>query len=537
MRRPGLGRWRFLMADKLLIGISAQGATAAHWRGNRITDCRMYANDEGGLTEFREHLQSFSNVPVHVMVDAVEEDYRFETLPHAFGSDRDEMVVRKLKQHYRNTPYVTAWLLGRDSGKRRDDRYLFSALTNPELIGGWLQALSARGLPIAGIYLLPMVNAALTEKLDVKAPNLLMVAQHASGLRLTFFRERQFRLSRLTRGDSGRAENRTRYFAEEISNTRLYLHALRTLTLDEHLSVLLIDLSDELAEVAVNIAHDNPSLECVRLGRQELTTRLGISESLLDASPYTPYLHLLGLKTPQSNLAPAPVTAGYKRYQARRAIHAGCAALALGAGIWAGANLFQIAMLRGDAEDAARRTAQLSAQYQEATRQFPQAPASADNLKRAVEIAQKLRENLRTPENMMRLVSGALEASPSVVLRQFAWKYGTTELEGEGAAASRPAASPGPAAAAPTSPGLARRQSGLIEGEIRPFRGDYRAAIETINAFAGRLAKDPAVAEVRVTKLPLNVNPTLSLAGNTLDTPEQSGTADFKLLVVFKPNP
>ncbi|MBI2508873.1 MAG: hypothetical protein HYV99_02475, partial [Betaproteobacteria bacterium] len=276
------------MADKLLIGISAQGATAAHWRGNRIAECRVYAGDEGGVAGFGEYLQSCANVPVYVMVDAVEEDYRFETLPHAFGSDRDEMVARKLKQHYRNTPYATAWRVGRDSGKRRDDRYLFSALTNPELIGGWLQALTARGLPVAGIYLLPMVNAALPERLDAKAPNLLIVAQHAGGLRLTFFRERQFRLSRLTRGDSGRAENRSRYFAEEISNTRLYLHALRTLTLDEHLSVLLIDRGDELEEVAVNIARDNPSLECVRLGRRELTARLGITESLRGASPYAP---------------------------------------------------------------------------------------------------------------------------------------------------------------------------------------------------------------------------------------------------------
>jgi hypothetical protein len=83
---------------------------------------------------------------------------------------------------------------------------------------------------------------------------------------------------------------------------------------------------------------------------------------------------------------------------------------------------------------------------------------------------------------------------------------------------------------------LFRRQSALIEGEIRPFRGDYRSAIETINAFATRLGKDQTVAEVRVVKLPLNVNPALSLAGNTLDNPDQSAIADFKVLLVLKPN-
>ncbi|MCW5605444.1 MAG: hypothetical protein KIT18_12955, partial [Burkholderiales bacterium] len=82
-----------------------------------------------------------------------------------------------------------------------------------------------------------------------------------------------------------------------------------------------------------------------------------------------------------------------------------------------------------------------------------------------------------------------------------------------------------------------RRQSGLIEGEVRPFRGDYRGAIETINAFAGRVAADPAVAEVQVLKLPLNVNPTLQLSGNTLDSGEQTGTADFRMLIVLKTAP
>jgi hypothetical protein len=43
------------------------------------------------------------------------------------------------------------------------------------------------------------------------------------------------------------------------------------------------------------------------------------------------------------------------------------------------------------------------------------------------------------------------------------------------------------------------------------------------------------VAEVRVVKLPLNVNPTQPLAGNTLDSPDQNATADFKLVLVLKP--
>jgi len=302
------------------------------------------------------------------------------------------------------------------------------------------------------------------------------------------------------------------------------------MTLDEHLTVLLIDRGDELQEEAAGVARENPSLDCVRLGRGELAGRLGIDNSLLEASPYAIYLHLLGLKAPLSNLAPASTMVGYRRYQARRAIYAACGALAVAAAVWSGTNLYQTVMLRGDTEDAARQTALLSSQYLEITRQFPQAPTSAENLKKTVEIAQRLRATAHTPQKVMALLGRALETSPAIVIREFGWKYGVTEIEAEGAGARTLDAAPSARA-----PAGQRKESALLDGEVRPFRGDYRSAIVTINGFAGRLAEEPEVSEVKVIKLPLNVNPALSLSGNTLDNPEQGGTAEFKLLLVLKP--
>ncbi|MDP1717944.1 MAG: hypothetical protein Q8L40_07675 [Burkholderiales bacterium] len=520
------------MADKLLICISAGQVSAAHWTGSKIADCRIFTHDDSGLAAFKEYLAPFSTVPVYFMVDAVEEDYRFETLPHTYGSDRSNMVGRKLKQHYRNSPYTAAWLQGRESGKRRDDRYLFSALTNPELVANWLQVVSEKGLPVAGVYLLPMVSMALLDKLQIKAPNLLVVAQHSSGLRLTFFRNRQFRLSRLTRNDSDgiEAADRTRFIAEEISNTRLYLHALRITTLDEPLMVLLLDRQEEFGDSAQVIARDNPGLSCQRLGRAEIASQLGISDEQLGLSRDVIYLYLLGLKAPASNLASPAITAGFRHYRMRRVVYTATAAIAMAAVAWGGFNSYLLMDTSAQALAAAHQTAQQQALYQEATRQFPAAPASSENLKKAVEVEKKLRESARTPDMMMSVISAALDASPAITLREFAWKYASTEIESGGTAGRSASESAAPAGAA-----LPRKQSGLIEGEVRPFRGDYRAAIDTINEFAGRLGRDPRVQEVRVVKLPLNVNPTLSLSGNTQDTREQSGSAEFRVVIVLKP--
>ena len=521
------------MSDKLLISISARQVSAARWRKDRFSGCDIFTYSEEGLAAFREYLAPLRGMVAHVMVDAVEEDYRYELLPHSAGSARGEMVNRKLRQNYRNTPYTNARIVGRDTGKRRDDRYLLCALTNPELIAGWVQAVIERGLPLAGIYLLPTVgHHGLLERLQLKQVNLLVVSSNSSGLRLTFFRGGELRVSRLARIDST-AATAVKSYAEEISNTRLYLHGLRITTLDEPLSLLLVDHDDTLTELAGAIARDNPFIECHRLGREEIVARLGISAPALDSSADALYLHLLGLHAPDSNLAPPDATSGYRQHQARRGIYALTGAATLVIALWSSYNWYRIFDIRldtqSDTTSAARQTEQLRAEYQQATQQFPATPTSADNLRRAVEISQKIGATLRSPGDMMNVVSQALDRNPAIVLKMIGWKYGVTNIE---SGSSKAAAPRFPATAAGT-----RRQSGLVEGEVQPFRGDYRSAIETITRFADTIAQQPGVAEVKVVKLPLDINPGQTLAGNTTEASEQAGKAEFKLLLVLKATP
>ena len=518
------------MADKLLVSVSASQVSAARWHGRRFAVCDVFPYGDEGLAAFRDYLAQIRDLPVHMMVDAVEEDYRFESLPHSFGSDRSEMVNRKLKQHYRNSPYCSARLQGRDTGKRRDDRYLFCALTNPDLINPWVQAVIERGLPVAGIYLLPTVGQGLVAKLQLKQTNLLIVSIHSAGMRLTFFRDQKLRIGRLARIDSTGAQA-IKSYAEEISNTRLYLHALRIMTLDEQLSVLIVDRNDVLTELDQAIARDNPNIECQRFGRQDIMSKLDISAPALASSTDALYLHLLGLRAPGNNLALANITVGYRHHQARRGLYALTGAAAIAVATWCAFNLYQIFVTQSDTAAAAGQTAQLQAQYQQVTRQFPAAPASAENLKRTVEISQRLGTIMRSPESMLAMVSQVLERHPAIVVKTVGWKYGRTDIDIDPVRGAKPlgeAAPPGAAA------GGTRRQSGLIEGEVRPFHGDFRTAIEAINRFAETLSQQPEVAEVRVVKLPLNINPGLTLAGNTTDSRDQAGKAEFKLLLVWK---
>jgi hypothetical protein len=147
------------MGPRLLVCISSAGASVALWRG-RLVQTRRYELGEEGEAAFAQLLATVRDVPVVFMVDSVDEDYRFETLPHTLGRDRQELLGRKLKQLYRNTPFVSARLQERERDNRRDDRFLFMAVTDLDIIEPWVSPVIAQGLPIVGLFALPTVTPA-----------------------------------------------------------------------------------------------------------------------------------------------------------------------------------------------------------------------------------------------------------------------------------------------------------------------------------------------------------------------------------------
>ena len=249
------------MAAKLLLCISAEQVTVAAWRGNRLADCTRFNDDDDGRAAFSNYLLGVRGLPVHIMVDTVDEDFRFESLPRARGSDRAQLVARKLKQLYRATPYYSWSLQERGSGKRHDDRYLFTALTNPDILGPWLRAIESVGLPVAGLYPLPIVTVSLIERLLLKQTNLLIVTKNSAGFRQTFFKNLNFRISRLTplRGAGAPADQE---YAEEVANTRMYLDALTVTHVDDMLTVVILDQNDSLGRLPAAIARGRPNTDC-----------------------------------------------------------------------------------------------------------------------------------------------------------------------------------------------------------------------------------------------------------------------------------
>jgi hypothetical protein len=278
-----------------------------------------------------------------------------------------------------------------------------------------------------------------------------------------------------------------------------------------------------LAGLAPAIMDGRPNVNCQYFGAADIQSRFGIPGPILQSSVDVLHLHLLGEQAPALNLAPAHLTRTYQRFAAGRWVYAASAMLVLAAAIWSGLNIYQARDIDAKAVVAQQQTRDYQTKYLEVTAQFPETPTTAENLRRTVETAEHIQAGARSPEPMFAVISHALDASPEILLQGIEWHY-TDETSGKSDSKSAKPIQPNPSNPV---------QIGVVKGEINRFAGDYRQAMDTIQNFTQFIAQNNKVAEVKVTKLPLDVRSESGLSGSTTATPGKL-TAQFEVVIFFK---
>jgi hypothetical protein len=185
------------VSTKLVLCATASSLLAGLWRAGKLQGSQTFNNDDIGHAAFAEFLQQYSTTPVYLIADAVEEDYRLESIPHTTGVAKNELITRKLNQFYRGLAYRTAHFVYREQDKRKDDKYLFVALNNADFLEHWVNIIQAEHVPLVGVYLLPMLSQVLVKQLKLLSPHILLCEKLSSGLRQTYFHHGRLRMSRL----------------------------------------------------------------------------------------------------------------------------------------------------------------------------------------------------------------------------------------------------------------------------------------------------------------------------------------------------
>ena len=205
------------MASRHLLYLTNENLVSLVARGGRIAGRTVFPIPGTGLEDFERHVRSLRTLPTHVITDLAEEDFRLDTIPHLGARDQEAVLGRKLTQIFRNTPYRHALAQGREADGRRDDRVVYTAITNGEVLRPWVEVLERLQVPLEGIHSSAVFSGRLLADLRLQFPHTLLVTfTPGEAVRQTYFRNKEIKFSRLTPVDLEEGETLGSLLAGEM---------------------------------------------------------------------------------------------------------------------------------------------------------------------------------------------------------------------------------------------------------------------------------------------------------------------------------
>lgn len=497
------------MFPKQLFYLTSDQLQAWQWRDGTLAGPDVFPATRAGVDDFLDYLDAQGPRPAWLVADMIEEDFARALLPHVRGRAGHLLRARRLAQQYRDTPLRTALVQGRSSAGRRDDVVLFTALTNPALVAPWVDALELMRTPLAGVYSTTLLSRLVLERLNVRRPHLLLVTRQSGGLRQTYFRDGVVKFSRLVQGPAA--------IPVETARTQQFLTSVHLLERADVLQVMVLAPDAEVDDLMARCTDTATTLyRIVPLG--EAARALGTVRTADGAAPTADVLllHALAKNTPASHYPLADKDRYYRLWRMRLSLFASSAVLTVAGLAWTVANLAGYGIATGNTDALRSETAHYRSAYGASMANMPPALDRTVNMKAAVQIDRLVAQQGPWPTRMMALVSAALEQSPQIRITQLEWRASVP-----GAATTTTAigtAAGAPAVVAPVSSlalGIPKAppQTLRLQAEVLAGQQDYRAVLESMNAFARQLAATPRVT-VEIAELPFDVRSNVKLSGS-----------------------
>ena len=514
------------------------------WHRGAIVERDVFNATEADSAEFAAYLARHREIPTYVVTDLIEEDFRIDTVPHLRGGDQEAILGRKLAQLYRASTFRHAVVQEREAEGRRDDRVLYHAITNPDLVKPWLAALERSEVPLEGVYSSAVLSARLPKELNVFfAHTLLVTIVPDFGLRQTYFQNKHIKFSRLTPILYDEGQSVGTLIAAETSRTWQYLDSLRFFAGGDTLEVcILIHARDR--EMVADAIRTFPLLKYRFLDIEEVAAKIKLKPAPTSSHAEEVLVHLFAQGGIENHFAEKEQKR-YARYRRAKIGLYGLTAgmLAIGA---AGAafNLYQTATMSSVIDQRSQIVRSIQSEYQVISNAMAGQTSASDTVRDAsMFFRAQIRPQSPAPGSFLKDLALVWSEFPDMRLLQVVWapnqdaafmpQYeplaaaSTQSIKSEvrrAPGAPPPAANAGAATLAfdadPPLPG-SKFEVLIVDAAVTRFRGDYRAAIADIERMAERLNKAPNM-KAEIVNLPIDVKPSAILRANAPATAEAS---------------
>lgn len=519
--------------------------------GRSIVSRREFAVSGAGATAFERYLAQVATTPTRIFTDLSDEDLRLDTIPHVGAGDREAIVARKLSQIFRNTPFRYAQVQGRESEGRRDDRVIYTAVTNPEVLRVWLEMIERLKVPLEGIHSAAVFSGVLLDEMDLLFPHALLVTfTPGDAMRQTYFRDREIKFSRLTPIDLEEGQTLGGMIAEETTRTWQYLDSLRNFSADDRLEVFVLVHRNDRATLESSL-RDFAQLQYRLLDMDEVAIKLGLRPPPLDSTAEEVMVHLFLLRKAPNNFA----TPEMRRYAVRRSARILLSQLSVGvlaaSLVWGGWNVWQVFQASESDQLVAQQVSGLNRESDDILRALPSFGVGGATMRDAVTFYNTSLRGFPALADFLVPVSGVLRAYPDVRLTQLAWQttddqravpriHATTQRDVPPVKSTSKTPAPPTTGAAADNPNPpfagGKYEVALLEAMVRVPSNDFRTARTQVERLTNDINQlDGFRADVESS--PLDTSPALELSGHLQDREPSSMESRFVLRVVRERNP
>lgn len=508
------------MRPQRLLYLSSHQMAAYHWQRGALTCEATFSPTESGLQQFTHHLAQHRNSVFSLLVNVAEEGFHLETIPYLRGADRQAVIRRKLAQTFFNTPLNTAISLGHEKSRRKDERILLAALTNPAFLQPWLDGIAESEAALSGVYSLSLLGPLLLRKLHIDPEPCLLLSVQDQSIRQSFFDKGELHFSRLTPLQHSSIGGIAQALATESLKLQQYLASQRLIGRSQVITAHILAHPGALKAIEHSCV-DTPAVRFDILDITECAERTGLKTVPQDTHAEALFLHLLVTAPPSVQFAGDDLRHNFRIVQTRSLLQGAGAMVLIGCVLLSGKYLFDAHEVMQDAE-ALRVEATLARQrYGDVVKTFPSVPTDNETLKSVIDryLAQERRST--TPAAFYQDISHALQAAPSVEIDRLDWRIGGSDA---GTAGTQ---------AADVPPLPEDSESLAVRGTLRlGTNATTRQSLAAFNRFVDALRSN-AKLRVEVLQQPFDVESGKSLRSGDIGQDDDKPRA-FGLLVTRK---
>jgi hypothetical protein len=513
-------------------------------RHGRIEARREFAVSGTGVAEFERYLAHMEPKPAHMFTDLAEEDFRLDTIPHVGKGDREAILNRKLTQIFRNTPFRYAMVQGREAEGRRDDRVMYTAVTNAEVLRPWTDVLERLKVPLAGIHSAAVFSGVLLEELDLAFAHTLLVTLSPGGsMRQTYFRDGEIKFSRLTPVDLEEGQTLGAMIAEETTRTWQYLDSLRHFAEDDRLEVCVMVHRNDRESVQPAL-RDFAQIQYRILDIEQVSAKLGLKHPPLGSTAEEVFVHLFLMRRIDNHFASSEM----RRYDTLRstrlllnrfAIAAIAACL-----VWGGWNVSRVFDTGDEDLLLAQQLSGINREFDEITRSLPSFGVGGATMRDAVSFYNFSIRGFPDIADFAVSLSKVLLEHPGVRLTQLAWQASddpkavpviqpTPSKTAPPVRALPKAAEPGNRPDAPAAAGFStgKYEVAHVEATVRVPANDFRAALDQVERLAADISRVDGL-RAEILESPLDVSSATGLQGRFGDKEAGQMETRFVLRIV-----